>query len=190
MRWLIPRWPSFQALHPDISVHLVAGGGPVLFDSGIDLAIRRNDFEWPSTVSAVHLFNEKTGPVCSPDKEVSFFAPLGGAKCIRRDSIRLQTKTRPQAWQEWATASEKSLPTTQEQVFEHFYFSLQAAIAGFGVAIGPWHLVRDDIKNGVLSAPLGFVEDGSSYYLPSPQARSASRPYALLLAWLRSMDAN
>ncbi len=190
MRWLIPRWPSFQALHPDVPVHLVAGGGPVLFESGIDLAIRRNDFEWPSTVSAAHLFNEKTGPVCRPGQEASFFERPGAAKCIRRNSIRLQTRTRPRAWREWARASGKSLPATKEQLFEHFYFSLQAAIAGLGVAIGPWHLVRDDIKNGVLSAPLGFVEDGSSYYLLSPQARSASRPYALLLAWLRSIDAN
>src|SRR3546814_8531972 len=118
----------------------------------IDLAIRRNDFEWPSTVSAVHLFNEKTGPVCSPDKEVSFFAPLGDAKCIRHDSIRLQTKTRPQAWQEWATESEKSLPTTTEQVFENFYFRLQAAIAGLRVAMGLCNLDRDEIQNGVLSA--------------------------------------
>jgi DNA-binding transcriptional LysR family regulator len=39
-------------------------------------------------------------------------------------------------------------------VFDHFYFSLQAAVAGLGVAIGPWHLVRDDLESGVLVAPM------------------------------------
>ncbi|MGR7923225.1 LysR family transcriptional regulator [Zobellella denitrificans] len=34
MRWLIPRLPQFQALHPDVSVQLVAGGGPVGFEGG------------------------------------------------------------------------------------------------------------------------------------------------------------
>ena len=45
MRWLIPRWPAFQALHPELDVHLMAGGGALSFGSGIDLAIRRNELE-------------------------------------------------------------------------------------------------------------------------------------------------
>ena len=36
MRWLIPRWPAFQALHPELDVHLMAGGGALSFGSGID----------------------------------------------------------------------------------------------------------------------------------------------------------
>lgn len=120
MRWLIPRWPLFQALHPDIPVHLVAGGGPILFDSGIDLAIRRNDFEWPSNVNAEHLFTEKTGPVCRPGQEGTYFELAEDTNSIRRGSMRLQTKTRIQAWQEWAKASGKSLPSGKEQLFEHF----------------------------------------------------------------------
>ena len=55
------------------------------------------------------------------------------------------------------------------QTFDHFYFSLQAAVAGAGVAIGPWNLVRDDIESGVLVAPMGFVEDGSDYCLLTPE---------------------
>ncbi|ARQ61923.1 LysR family transcriptional regulator protein (plasmid) [Rhizobium sp. Kim5] len=31
-RWLIPRLPQFNALHPDIEVHVLAAGGPVSFD--------------------------------------------------------------------------------------------------------------------------------------------------------------
>jgi DNA-binding transcriptional LysR family regulator len=64
-------------------------------------------------------------------------------------------------------------PTVVGQSFEHFYFSLQAAVAGLGVAIGPLHLVGDDIKSGMLVAPLGFVEDGSRYVLMTPSAPGA-----------------
>lgn len=187
MRWLIPRWPAFQAQHPDTAVHLVAGGGPVAFDAGIDLAIRRDDFAWPATVHAEPLLTEKTGPVCSPGQVAAFFSTRGTQTRLRTAAVRLQTRTRPQAWAQWARASGQRQPTGAEQAFEHFYFSLQAAVAGLGVAIGPWHLVCDDIASGLLVAPLGFTEDGSRYHLLSPRAAIATGPQAQLLAWLRSV---
>lgn len=188
MRWLIPRWPSFQAQHPETAVHLVAGGGPFSFAAGIDLAIRRNDFEWPSSVHAVPLFKERIGPVCSPDRQATFFEPGTRGMTLREGAARLHTKTRPQAWSTWETlrGSAPDDHAPRNQVFEHFYFSLQAAVAGLGVAIGPWHLVCDDIANGVLAAPLGFMEDGSSYCLLSPRKLSTA-PQLHLLDWLRSV---
>jgi DNA-binding transcriptional LysR family regulator len=59
-------------------------------------------------------------------------------------------------------------------------------VAGLGLAIGPWQLVRDDIASGVLAAPTGFVEDGSRYCLLSPAPPAAGSIPAQLLGWLRS----
>ncbi|QWP74983.1 hypothetical protein J5226_15150 [Lysobacter sp. K5869] len=53
------------------------------------------------------------------------------------------------------------------------------------MAIGPWQLVRDEVASGVLAAPLGFVADGSAYYLLSPTPARAGSPAASLAAWLR-----
>lgn len=78
------------------------------------------------------------------------------------------------------------MPPAEGQCFEHFYFSLQAAVAGLGVAIGPWHLVQDDIRNGLLAAPSGFVEDGSRYCLISPTAFEPDSVEMELLEWLRA----
>lgn len=161
MRWLIPRWPDFRARHPGIDVHLVAGGGPFSFASGIDLAIRRDDFPWPMGYHVEPLFAEKVGPVCRPDKAATWFSTKKADAALKPGAPPLHTRTRPGAWQEWATAAGQPAPDAPGQSFEHFYFSLQAAVAGLGVAIGPWHLVRDDLDSGVLAAPLGFVEDGS-----------------------------
>jgi LysR family transcriptional regulator, glycine cleavage system transcriptional activator len=157
MRWLIPRISSFHADHPDIKLHLIAGGGPVLLGNSINLAIRRNDFIWPAHYHAEHLFDEHVGPVCRP----GFVFP--GASSF----VRLQTSTRPDAWTNWERLVGHTFQEGGTREFEHFYFSLQAAVAGLGVAIGPWHLVRDDISAGVLAAPFGFVADGSSYQLLS-----------------------
>lgn len=64
-----------------------------------------------------------------------------------------------------------------------------AARSDSGVAIGPWQLVRDDIAAGVLAAPAGFVEDGSRYWLLSPQAPAAGSAQQALLDWLRTVSA-
>ena len=187
MRWLIPRWPAFQERHPDVAVHLVAGGGPFSFDQGIDLAIRRNDFDWPADIAAIPLFKERIGPVCSPARANDFFEWSGGRPSMAASAIRLHTKTRPNAWRTWAQLNARPLESAPEQTFEHFYFSLQAAVAGLGVAIGPWYLVCDEVENNVLTAPLGFIEDGSMYYLLSPVELRPDSPQARLCEWLRSM---
>lgn len=186
MRWLIPRWPDFQSRHPTIDLQLVAGGGAFSFGDGIDLAIRRDDFTWPASYHAEPLFAEKTGPVCRPDK-VAAWCMQKGMTALSPDAPRLLTRTRPSAWQDWATATGQTLTIGTEQTFEHFYFSLQASVAGLGIAIGPWHLVRDDLDNGLLAAPFGFVEDGSHYCLFSPHRLRDDSPQAALLEWLRRM---
>lgn len=183
MRWLIPRWGKFQAGQSGQEIHLLAGGGPFTFEAGIDLAIRRDDFSWPADYHVDPLFAERVGPVCRADKVEQWFDAQG----LRADAPQLHTRTRPRAWAEWAAAAGRVAQGGSVQTFEHFYFSLQAAVAGLGVAIGPWHLVCDDIESGLLVAPLGFVEDGSRYCLFSPGVPGAESLHGQLLAWLREM---
>ncbi|MRU53518.1 DNA-binding transcriptional regulator, LysR family [Pseudomonas gessardii] len=185
MRWLIPRWSDFQAHHQGLDIHLVAGGGPFSFNQGIDLAIRRDDFPRPADYHAEPLFPEKVGPVCRPEKAEQWFGKRRQA--LLSSAPLLQTTSRPTAWQEWASAKGLPTPAMDMQPFEHFYFSIQAAVAGLGVAIGPWHLVRDDIQSGVLAAPLGFVEDGSQYCLLSPTAPKLGSVEMELLEWLQAV---
>ncbi|PMZ72597.1 LysR family transcriptional regulator [Pseudomonas sp. FW305-70] len=185
MRWLIPRWNDFQTQHRGLDIHLVAGGGIFSFDHGIDLAIRRDDFPRPSDYHAETLFPEKIGPVCRPEKVDQWFGK--SRKCLHSSAPLLQTNSRPTAWQEWATAKGLLAPAMEMQSFEHFYFSIQAAVAGLGVAIGPWHLVHDDIQSGVLAAPLGFIEDGSRYCLLSPNPPQPGSLEMDLLNWLQTV---
>lgn len=187
MRWLIPRWPAFQAQYLGVDIHLAAGGGPFSFTSGLDLAVRRDDFDWPKSYYAEPLFAEKVGPVCHPDKISRWFnANEPGTQSIP-GSEYLHTRTRPRSWQEWAIAAGVPVSDIGGQIFDHFYFSLQAAVAGLGVAIGSWYQVCDDLSNGVLVAPLGFIEDGSQYYLISPRPFEPDSLQASLLVWLRSL---
>ncbi len=184
MRWLIPRLPAFQQAHPDINLQLVAGGGPFSFHDGITAAIRRNDFDWGKQVHSLALFSEKVGPVCQPEALARMTIASGSLRSLRPGTKLLHSATRPDAWRHWAQQQGMTLAGHSEQRFDHFYFSLQAAVAGLGIAIGPWLQVRDDLAAGLLSAPFGFTPDGSGYYLLSPQAIVPGSALARLAEWL------
>ncbi|MFJ9809311.1 LysR family transcriptional regulator [Streptomyces sp. NPDC101158] len=77
-----------------------------------------------------------------------------------------------------------------DQTFEHFYLALQAAVAGVGVAVGPYALVHDDLVRGQLAAPYGFVADGTGYGLLSPRPPEHDGRTATLLGWLRDQAAS
>ncbi|HAY0632299.1 TPA: LysR family transcriptional regulator [Serratia marcescens] len=185
MRWLIPRLPAFQQAHPDINLQLVAGGGPFSFHDGITAAIRRNDFDWGKQVHSLALFSEKVGPVCQPAALARMTIAEGCLRSLRPGAKLLHAATRPDAWWHWAQQQGMALVGHTEQRFDHFYFSLQAAVAGLGIAMGPWLQVRDDLAAGLLSAPFGFTPDGSGYYLLSPQAIVPGSALARLAEWLR-----
>ncbi|WP_291973530.1 LysR substrate-binding domain-containing protein [Candidatus Symbiopectobacterium sp.] len=187
MRWLIPRWPAFQAKHPDRDIHLVAGGGAFSFNTGIYLVIRYDDFPLPDGYHAEYLFSEKVGPVCRPDNVVDWFSPAKNGMSLHTTAPRLHSRTRLSAWQTRSSVTQYPFHDNNGQTFEHFYFSLQAAVAGFGVAIGPWQLVRYDIASGVLAAPLWFVEEGSCYCLLSPYQLFPDTFQIDILSLLRAM---
>ncbi len=184
MRWLIPRMPLFHKAFPKADIRLVAGGGPVTLGSGIDFAIRRDDFTWPASYETQLLFTEKVGPVCRLDKTSSFFA---NGK-IQPSVSLLHTETRPDAWSTWCKLSGIICEKNPSLSFEHFYFSLQAAIAGLGIAIGPWHLVQQDIEAGLLTAPKGFVADGTGYYLLSSANRNWGQHSQEFRNWLMEIS--
>lgn len=185
MRWLIPRLPAFQQAHPEINLQLVAGGGPFSFHDGITAAIRRNDFDWGDKLHSLALFSERVGPVCKPETLQRWITLGDGPPQLSQDAVLLHSATRPDAWRQWAQGQGVALAGRPEQRFDHFYFSLQAAVAGMGIAIGPWQQVRDDVAAGLLSAPLGFVPDGSGYCLLSPQEIRPGSALARLADWLK-----
>jgi LysR family transcriptional regulator, glycine cleavage system transcriptional activator len=179
-RWLIPRLAGFQALHPDITIHVQAAGGPVNLDrNGIDLAIRRSDFTWAADVHAETIVEERVGPVCAPQHT---------HKRTQRELLtlpRIHSTTRLDAWDRWAIDEGVLLPTTQSHTFEHFYLSLEAATAGLGIAIGPEPLVIDAVRSGRLVAPFGFKTNGFRYVLLSKTPVRADDRRAKFLNWLR-----
>lgn len=188
VKWLIPRLFDFQARHPGIEVRLRTDAG----DSAThcDVAITAED---PGTAqgaaaSAPRLFAEHLGPVLSPAlaerHAVHHSADLAGPALA---PLWLHTRTRRNAWAMWATAAGAPLPPAAGPTgpeFEHYYFTLEAAVRGLGVAVAPWHLVMDDVQAGRLVAPLGFVASGYDYVL---RRRAGAHPRLdVFCGWLQA----
>ena len=172
MRWLIPRIAGFKPANPFNVVILAAGGAVDFRRQAIDIAIRRNDFHWGAGVYAERLADERIGPVRKPG--------------LAEQGKRLHTSTRPKAWEQWRQAGGHMADAQGEAWFEHFYLSIQAALAGMGVAIASELMVKDDIAQGILQAPDGFLQDGSSYYLLSETPLEADERKLQFLHWVQS----
>lgn len=178
MRWLMPRLGDFYQHNNEIDIHLSTAGGPVdLAAQNIDLAIRRSDFKWPADYWVTQLGSESIGPVCHPDY---------WQKIKDKPAMLLHTRTRPSAWKDWQSLSGKHIEGEIEQYFDHFYFSLQAAVAGLGIAIGPKVLVCDDIAKGHLIAPFGFYETPINYVMLSLKNPNRHKQLNDFYVWLQS----
>lgn len=179
VKWLIPRLFDFQAQHPGIEVRLRttdAGAGAGCMQG--DLVVTAEEATGARDVRTEQLlFPEHLGPVLSPElaQRVALQQPADLADPALAP-LRLHTRTRRNAWAMWGAMASAGAPlpppSQAAPEFEHYYFTLEAAVRGLGIAMAPWHLVMDDVLAGRLVAPLGFVASGYDYVV----RRRASGP--------------
>lgn len=152
MRWLIPKLSSFQLTHPDVEVRLTTSQASIAdLRPDVDVVVRGG----PETIAgytATEFLRERRTPVCSPSLLRKI--PLRSPADLRRHTL-LHSATLPGVWPAWLEAAGvPALEPRASLTLEHFYLTLQAAVDGLGVAIGPAALVADDVGEGRLVAPL------------------------------------
>jgi DNA-binding transcriptional LysR family regulator len=190
MRWLIPRLHRFHDMHPGVDVRLSTTSHAVQIErERYDVVINVDDLRHGDTragnaaLTVAPLFEEQLGLVLSPDllRKLLRGTPAHQLKLLR-SCPRLQTRTRPLAWQDWAMACHAQLPAAPQQAFAHYSYTLEAALGGLGLCVAPWHLVAADVANGRLVAPLGFVCSGFHY---SAQHHRDHRLASVFCQWLQ-----
>ena len=156
MFWLLPRIARFQQQHPDMPLQFnmnYRGIDPIR--DNISVAIRNTMITPPEDIIVRDLADEWIGPVCTPEylRQNGLREPQDLAR-----ARMLATRTRPLAWQQWATAAGiDGVDLSVQEVFEHFYLQIQAAACGLGIANVPRMLVLDALESGRLVAPFGFL---------------------------------
>ncbi|MDB5416706.1 MAG: hypothetical protein JWP50_125 [Phenylobacterium sp.] len=179
MKWLIPRLSGFHARHPELSIRVTEAYRPVDFArEPFDAAIRLEETASVEGGTVIPLFDNFAGPVLSP-------ALRAGVALHDLAALpRLDTRSHPQAWAEWAAQSGVLLPETAEhREYEHIFYTLEAVAAGLGVGIIPWIYVAADIAAGRLVAPFGFVRTPNRFQLILPEA-TPKRGLARFRDWL------
>ena len=183
LRWLVPRLAKFRAAHADVDVNVETSNEPLeSLKDDYDVIIRGG----PDTFYGYSMrpfLSEERLPVCSP--ALLQRVPLRSPGDLREHTL-LHTSSLPRLWPDWlASAQIPELRPAAALTFDHFYLTLQAAIDGIGVAMGPTALVADDLAAGRLVAPFALVRLPSrSYCTYVAQEKSSDERVALFRAWL------
>ncbi|WP_254458544.1 LysR family transcriptional regulator [Xanthomonas sacchari] len=183
-RWMIPRLQALQRDLPALTLHLSAHEGDFAADlDGLDAALLLGQAPWPADWQVRVLAPERIGPVLSPALPQAAALATAAPAALQGLPL-LHTASRPQAWPAWAEAQGLAPAHLRYGTgFEHLYYLLEAALAGIGVAIAPQPLVADDLANGRLLAPWGFVDTGGQWALCTRREVQDGRVEALA-QWL------
>jgi LysR family glycine cleavage system transcriptional activator len=162
LRWLVPRLTSLEAALGGISVRLTTWTREINpADRSIDVYVGVGPLLDIAGMTVVSVAPETFGPVVSP--------MLVRERQFTRDLLwslpRLDIRWPPDMWTNWAREAGMPLPPRETIWYDALSFSVQAAEAGLGVAIGPGPAVWDALEQGRLVAPLGMVKRQGHWFL-------------------------
>lgn len=184
--WLIPRLPTFTALHPGIDVRLDASfERRDLAGDGFDLAIRYGRHQ---ASEGRQLFRETILPVCAPSLRKR--APLNRPADLRLHTLLQMSndmgKGMPLEWDPWLQAMGLAdLQPASTLSFTGYGEAIAAALAGQGVALGRRPLVDALLKSRKLVAPFKDALDSTRAYFLVVQPSARVRPAVRALeGWL------
>jgi LysR family glycine cleavage system transcriptional activator len=183
LRWLLPRLGQFRDRCPDVEVRLSTSNDPLdSLREPYDVIVRGGPDTFYGYTSRLFLV-ERRLPVCSP----ALFdrLPIISVEDLGRHTL-LHTAKLPRIWHEWfAVAGSPYVEPASTLVFDHFYLSIQAAVGGLGVAMGPSVLVREELENGRLVAPFkGISLPTKNYHAYIPENRASDPVIDAFCRWL------
>lgn len=183
-KWLIPRLPSFQQLHPQISLQFVPYvEGYDFHRPDLDCSILFGEGHWPG--AQAHYLTGKDVALIAPRSAVADW-PIAAAQDVGRYAL-LRHVTVPEAWQRWSEAhGVRGIDPFSGPQFDQFQTMIRAVMAGMGLALVPRCLVQDEITAGLVREPLphGGYRSALGYWFCYPEGRSQRHALACFRRWL------
>ncbi|MGD0104876.1 MAG: LysR substrate-binding domain-containing protein [Rhodopila sp.] len=183
LRWLLPRLRLFREEHADIEVQLTTANEPVdALPEEYDVVIRGGPDTFHGFV-ARPLLTERRLPVCSP--AITAQHRLSTVSDLERHTL-IHVSTMPRLWHDWLTEADcAGLKPRATLTLDHFYLSIQAAIDGLGVAMGPTALVCDDLAAQRLVTPFPEISlPARTYFAYLPQRDPINPASTVFCEWL------
>jgi LysR family glycine cleavage system transcriptional activator len=185
IRWLIPKLPSFQKKHPNISVRLNTSQMDVDFKhSDVDACVMIGN----PTQKSLHytpLFPCEIFPVCSPSL-LKNNQELKKPEQLANFSI-LQVYPSKQDWYIWLeTIRVTNVDPEGGLQLDSYDHALTIAMQGMGVALGMQVFVGEALASGMLIEPFPKlrVKLDSQWYFVCRQEKAKEKKIALFEAWL------
>jgi len=182
MKWLMPRLPRFQVLHPQLELGLSTSVQPADFEAeNVDVSVVRAA-ERVRGLHAVPVLVERMLLVCSPR--------LWGRRRARLASLdgmtMLHTVNRRDDWDAWLRqAGGQHVRRGAQLEFDVSLLVHQAAVEGLGVAVVQPELVEDELASGRLIAPFDVIyPTGRTFYIVCPESRRDVPAVARFLDWV------
>lgn len=201
VRWLAPRLPDLQRVHPQVELSLeMTSENPVLSDRVADCFITIKP-DSPA-FSYELLYTERLFPVCSQDfwqkirRELALDEVAGdpGSVSLTPDQVAqfplLSTHSiydrQAGDWEAWYREAGLALPTSARLLHSsHMLLSLEAARFHQGIALTNDYMLstRKDSEDFV-KLPCHFVVTGDRFYFAWKTSRRRERGIQLLRRWL------
>lgn len=189
-RWLMPRLTRLASAHPEVEVRILATVAPVdLLRGDADVAIRLGAGPYPALVDAV-LMDEDFVAVASPAFVAAHPSLRHPADLLELPLLHDEMVAGiPEQvdWGRWLKAQGVAVPRRLPgHLFSHTYLTVEAAIAGQGVAIVSVPMLGDALDSGRLQVLFGglAVRGPYRYHLLHPPGAEARPAVAAVCAWI------
>lgn len=192
--WLVPKLEDFRRKHPAIDVLIDSSQQIVeLAQSDVDVAIRYGVKRDDELVS-IRLFDDKVFPACSPalaagPPRLSRLGDLGSASLIHWDMSNMAWAQETRKWFSW-DGWLRQVGVTDIEITEGIHFSdyglaVQAAIAGQGVLLASWPILRDAFDANLLVSPFPErISTDIGYDLVTTEDARSRLEVAAFIEWL------
>ena len=184
--WLVKRLNSFKYAHPDVDVLIDSSTRIVdLEHEDIDIAIRYGAAPVEG-LTQYRLFDDETLAVCSPslakgppplerlsdlEKVTLIHMDLGDSEWSSFSSIH---------WFDWSAwlsfVGAGNVEPRSGPIFNDYSLAVQAAIAGQGVVLGSWPVLKEAIKANLLVSPFEARAKTDIGYDLAVNEEAATRP--------------
>ena len=184
-KWLIPRLPDWQALHPHIALSLAPYRREEDFsDATVDAWLRPGEAQWPPGITADYVVGRDIVAICHPQE-------LRGRQALREPADLLSRpllyhSNYPDNWRLWLQAVGVSPGELKPSAdFEQVAMLVQAVMAGLGVAVVQRCLITDELAAGRIAIPFDRpVQLERGYMLCTRKSSQSQRALTQLRQWL------
>jgi len=185
--WLTPRLANFRGKYPNVEIHVAISDQPRdLYADDIDVGLRYGEGNWRG-LSAIHLFDVRSFPVCSPGYLEKCAALAEPADLLEHTLINLDgTAHATEDWWWWLNEQNVRVPATFKMLGLDSYDNvIQLALKGEGIALGFSGLVTEFLADGRLVTPIDVHQTRNlAVYLVTPAASTPSPKVQNFIDWI------